>query len=427
MSVMIIFERDKPRYLIIWSIIFLFTQTFGYICYIIARIFSFKTRNSLLIKQQEDEIYNNLVSSRLTNGQDDTTDDLFKFSEMAFNSKTRLYNNYEIFNNYADFITDLNKSMSSANEYIYFEMPKISTVFLQDICDTLLDLAAKDVKIKISHDCFLFGKIYKQLKNAGIKFYRFSKYPSISRVYANLRSVISIDGKYAYIGDTNISKKHVADGVDLAALFVKYKGEIVEDIDIAARKDIIFASGKYLEYQTDKKDNITNKSMIQYVSNELQGDMELLIIKAICTAKKSIQLQLEEFIPTNSIMSLLRFAINSNIEVRLMVPLKTNGHGKYFASRAYAKELALMGANVYLYDGYIRFNAVTIDSKYVLTGSFVIDRGYINKSLQNLALICDNRIANNFNKMFDNAIKNSYRISNAKYMLLREKFFKNFV
>ena len=34
--------------------------------------------------------------------------------------------------------------------------------------------------------------------------------------------------------------------------------------------------------------------------------------------------KVEEFIPTESIMSLLNFAINSNIEVRLMVPLKAN-------------------------------------------------------------------------------------------------------
>ena len=115
--------------------------------------------------------------------------------------------------------------------------------------------------------------------------------------------------------------------------------------------------------------------------------MELAIIKAICMAKNSVQLELSQFIPTESIISLLRFAINSNIEVRLMVPLKNYNFGKYFASRAYAKELALLGANVYLFDGYINFNAITIDDEYVMYGSYVIDREHINTSQQNIIII----------------------------------------
>lgn len=126
-------------------------------------------------------------------------------------------------------------------------------------------------------------------------------------------------------------------------------------------------------------------------------------------------------------MSLLRFAINSNIEVKLMVPLKNDLQGKYFASRAYAKELALFGANVYLFDGYINFNAITIDDVYVVFGSFIVDREHLNTSPQSILFIKDAKAVKNFNEMFNNGIENSYRISNAKFMLLREKFFKNFV
>ncbi len=102
-------------------------------------------------------------------------------------------------------------------------------------------------------------------------------------------------------------------------------------------------------------------------------------------------------------------------------------HDKYYASRAYAKELALMGASVYLYDGYIRFNAITIDDNYVITGSYTLDREHINTSLQNVIIFSDSRSINSFKEMFDKAIENSYKISDAKYMLLREKFFKNFI
>ena len=138
-------------------------------------------------------------------------------------------------------------------------------------------------------------------------------------------------------------------------------------------------------------------------------------------------MELSAFIPTESIISLLKFAINSNIQVKLMIPLKNARHGKYFASRAYAKELALLGANVYLFDGYINFNAITIDDEYVIYGSFIVDREHLNTSPQSMLFIKDSKAVKNFNEMFNNGVDNSYRISNAKLMLLREKFFKNFV
>jgi cardiolipin synthase len=189
----------------------------------------------------------------------------------------------------------------------------------------------------------------------------------------------------------------------------------------------VFGSGKYLEFKRQNSINTFADCKIQYITNQYEKDLELLIIKAISLSKKSIQLQLKEFIPTESIMSLLNFAINSNIDVKLMVPLKSNGHSKFYATRAYAKELALLGANVYLYDGFIRFNAITIDNEYVLTGSFIMDREHISTALQNVILLQDEKAVNMLNKLFETGINNSYRINNAKYMLLREKFFKNFV
>ena len=44
-----------------------------------------------------------------------------------------------------------------------------------------------------------------------------------------------------------------------------------------------------------------------------------------------------------------------------------------------------------------------------------------------ILFIKDNKAVKNFNEMFNDGINNSYRINNARFMLLREKFFKNFV
>lgn len=427
MGFMIILERDKPKNMIIWSIVFLVTQLIGYVIYIAFRYVFYKKKNSLVIKQKEDVIYDKLISKNVFDNSTTLNNDVFNFSKLAFGANITANNSYEFFNSYTTVKESLIKDLNNANHTIIFELSKINTKDFEDVKDILINKAKENVDIRFVYDRNISHKFIKELKQSGVRVYRFSKHNTIGKVYSNLRNIITIDNKFAYLANLDITKKQLKDNKEIASSYIKVKGDVVQDVNVLIHKDTIFASGKYVEYKGMHSNDIKNNTYLQFVSNQADNDLELVLIKAICMAKKSIQLQLAQFIPTESVMSLLRFAINSNIDVRLMVPLKNDRRGKYFASRAYAKELALFGANVYLYDGYIKFNAITIDSEYVITGSYIVDREHLNTSLQNMLLIKDTKAVNVYNKLFDDCVNNSYRISNAKYMLLMEKFFKNFV
>lgn len=427
MSMMIIFERDKPKNIIIWSFVFVTTQIIGYIIYILIRQVFYKKRNSLAIKEREDEIYNNLISTKINDNSIQTDHDVFDFNTLAYNADATINNHCEIMQNRDELMGSLIDDLRKAKNYIILELTKINSLDFEEVKNVLIERAKENIDVRFVYDQNHLVGIIKELKNAGVKTYRFSKYNTVGKVYANLRNVIDIDGEIIYLTNFGVSNKQIKSDTETTSAFLKVKGNVVQGIDVAVHKDTIFASGKYIEFDQLNKLNYSNNCLMQYITNSSSTDMELALIKAICMAKKSVQLELTQFIPTESIMSLLKFAINSNIQVRLMVPLKNYSFGKYFASRAYAKELALLGANVYLFDGYINFNAITIDDEYVLYGSYVVDREHINTSPQSVLLIKDNKAVNFFNNMFNKAIDNSYRINNAKFMLLREKFFKNFV
>lgn len=427
MTMMIILERDKPKNIIIWSLVFLLTQIAGYILYLIIRNVFYRKRNSFIRKAKEDNIYDKLIVKNLIDNKSECHHEVFEFNSLAFNTKTTANNQYEFFHSYSNFKENLILEMKRAKRYIYLELTKVNKKDFQEIKEVLIEKSLANLEVKFVYDRLINFKIIKELKTAGVKVYRFSKFNTVGRVYANLRNLISIDGNNVYLSNLNISNKQLKEDVETAYTFMKIKGDVVQDIDVQLRKDIIFSSGKYISYEQQSQNVLTNSNHIQFVANDSQNDLELALIKAICMAKKSIQLELAEFIPTESIKSLLEFAINSDIDVRLMVPMKNDRHGNYFASRAYAKELALFGANVYLFDGYINFNAITIDDEYVIFGSYIVDREHLNTSPQSMLFIKDQKAVKDFNEMFNTGIKNSYRINNAKFMLLREKFFKNFV
>lgn len=427
MAIMIIFERDKPKNIILWTLLFLFTHVIGYVVYLFSRKTYYDKRHSLIIKQHEDEVYNGLVGHKLNVKSISLDDELLEHNALAFDSKTTKNNQFEIFDSYTKYKANLIKELKSATNYILVELSKVNPIDFSDISQILIDKANDGLMVRYVYDQPLSRGLKKSMKNAGVRVHRFSKKNVIGKIYGNLRNVIVIDGRVAYIANMNVSKGQMNDQNEIASAIMKIKGDMVQNINLSLHQDVIFASGKYIEYNEYKKDEIASDSVMQYVSNKIESNIELLLIKAICMAKKSIQMELRSFIPTESIMSLLHFAINSNIDVRLMVPLKTDIGSRFYASRAYAKELALLGANVYLYDGYINFNAINIDDEYVLYGSYTLDRAHLATSLQNVCVIKDNKVINHFNKMFDEGINNSYRINDAKFMLLREKFFKNFV
>lgn len=427
MSMMIIFERDKPKNIIIWSLIFITTQLVGYVIYIIIRQTLHNKRNALTIKIAEDEVYDRLISNKLYENSTNLGHGVFEFNRLAYEANITANNHYDVYTTREAFKENLINDLLKSKKYVILELTKVNSKDFDDIKSVLIEQAQNNLEVRLVFDRSMPRKIVKELKNAGVRVYRFNKHSTVGKVYANLRNVISIDGETVYLSNLNISSKQLKEDCDEACVFLRIKGDVVQDMDVTLHKDAIFASGKYIDYIKLDKPGYTNKCVMQYLANSATTDMELALIKAICMAKKSVQMELSRFIPTESIMSLLRFAINSNIQVRLMVPLKNYSFGKYFASRAYAKELALLGANVYLYDGYINFNAITIDDEYVIYGSYIVDREHINTSPQNMLLVKESKIVKIFNEMFNDGIYNSYRINDAKFMLLREKFFKNFV
>lgn len=427
MAVMIIIERDKPKNIIIWSVIFLVSSIVGYIFYIILRNIVYKKRETLIVKQNEDKVYAQLVSNKLKNNEIILNHEVFEFNRLAFDAKTTMNNHYEFLNTKQAIMESLLTDIGNAKNYIILELNGVNLKYLPELKDAIIAKAKENLMVRLVVDGPIQSAIKKELKLFGVKVNRFSKYNTVDKALNNLRNIISIDGEIAYVCNLKITSHQAKSSQEKAYSGLRLRGHIVQEIDLQSRKDAVFGAGKFIPYDDVKQADFNNNNFVQFIANDTDHDMELAVIKSICTAKKSIQLELTKFIPTESIMSLLKFAINSNIEVRLMVPLKNDKHGKYYASRAYAKELALFGANVYLYDGFINFNAITIDDEYVIYGSFVIDREHVNTCQQSMLFIHDSKAVKNFNNLFNAGIENSYRINNAKMLLMREKFFKNFV
>jgi len=138
-SVMILFERKKPRVVLIWIAVFLLTQCLGYIAYLVVRCIVVKKKNSLLIKDKEDEIYSKLVSKHFKDYNSETDEGVFAFNQMVYGATTTENNSVEMFNTFNKFKDNLIKEIKSATNYMFMELKQFDIADFEDIKAVLIN------------------------------------------------------------------------------------------------------------------------------------------------------------------------------------------------------------------------------------------------------------------------------------------------
>jgi cardiolipin synthase len=94
----------------------------------------------------------------------------------------------------------------------------------------------------------------------------------------------------------------------------------------------------------------------------------------IFSAKKSIYIQTPYFIPDESVLSALKTAALSGVDVRLMLPSKPDHKMVYWASFSYLEELLALGMKCYLYEkGFLHAKMIVVDGKLGSVGTANVD------------------------------------------------------
>ncbi len=79
-------------------------------------------------------------------------------------------------------------------------------------------------------------------------------------------------------------------------------------------------------------------------------------------AKHHIYIQTPYFVPDDAVLSALKMAAESGVDVRLMIPCKPDHPFVYWASYSYVGDLLAVGARCYIYtDGFLHAKGVMTD------------------------------------------------------------------
>ena len=420
----ILFEHNSKK-IIFWGLIISLTSIFGYLIYFLFYSDRGYLKKYLKVKEKEDIIYKKLVEYKVLS--DTANCDLINFAKRVYDENFYKNSKFEILKR-EDFNEKLIQDIECAKNFIILDsFTLLDSINPEIMVASLIEKHKSGVSVKV-----VYSKIarkdkdfFKQLKLAGVRVCKFTKFVKNSGFYKNNKNIISIDGNVTYLYSRNIVTNRKAN-VEYFSLFYRLSGDIVKSIDLHAHLDVTFATRKYYSVLDYSKHNIKSNIEFQYIGTNINNSLLDLILKAIIEAKDSIVIHVDKFIPNESILEAIKLAAKSNIKVKLMISNVNRQYG-YYTSRFYVKELAREGVVCYYFDGHINSNYVVIDEEIVMLGTI----SFVNQSLlcdlQDVLLISDKSTAQQFIDMFNNSINNSYKLCNPKRILFREKFFIKFM
>lgn len=227
-------------------------------------------------------------------------------------------------------------------------------------------------------------KFFEDLEKHGVQVQSFLKVKFkwlASRFnYRNHRKLVVIDGKIGFMGGMNVADRYV-DGVSFGIWkdsHIKIEGMAVAGLQTSFLIDWYSSRGEILS-QTKYYPKLEAKGncLIQLPTSGPVGPFKSIhmgVLQAINTAKKSVFIQTPYFIPTDALMLSIQMAAMRGVDVRLMIPQKSDTTLVFVASKSFLSDILDAGGKVLFYQpGFLHSKLMIIDDELTVTGSANMD------------------------------------------------------
>ncbi len=289
----------------------------------------------------------------------------------------------------------------------------------------LIKKSAQGVKIRIIVDAVgswrVKEKFYEQMRSAGIEVEEFMKvkFPMLTSHanYRNHRKIVVIDGKIGYIGGMNVADRYINGPPwgNWRDTHIRIEGKGVQGLQsvflidwFMVSKSLITARKYFppLESYGDNLMQIVSSGPYSAAREIMRG-----FLQAIFNAKSYIYIQTPYFIPPDSLFEALISATIRGVDVRLMVPRRSDSLLVQLASRSYFKRLMMAGVKIYFYEpGFMHSKLTVIDDSLTLIGSANFDVRSFEQNLEVEAFIYNEATAVRGREIFIEDQKNSTAI-----------------
>jgi len=294
--------------------------------------------------------------------------------------------------------------------------------------EALTRKAVAGVKVRIIYDAVgaysTPEKFWEELQEAGAHVHAFLPvfiaFFDKRLNYRNHRKITVVDGKIGYVGGINIGDEYVGKNRKLGYWrdsCVRLMGDSVYELQRVFLKDWQFVCGERLG--ADKRmfpphDVAEAKDTVQIVPSgpDTHWDtIQEMLFGAFCSARERIYVTTPYFIPDRGILTALKTAALSGVDVRLVIPGVADQRLTNWASLSFVEELLHSGIRVYRYrKGFIHAKMIVVDRHFATTGTANMDLRSFFSNFEINAAFFDEHIVERFANDIIQDLENSEEV-----------------
>lgn len=413
----VVLDNRNPIRTLAWIMVLLFIPFLGLLLYFFfgrdTRRVRYINRRSLSQIQQRSHLYYRSQSKvELPVGYSR----LATYIENCASAYPMAGNDVQVMGEPSLFVEQLIADIATAEKHVHlqfyiFENDDIGT----RLRDALVAKAREGVEVRVIYDsvgCWRVPRtFFEEIRFAGGQVEAFLKvrFPILGdRVnYRNHRKVVVIDGKLGYVGGCNIADRYVRGNEQggWRDTMIAVRGSAVQGLQTSFLIDWYFAnnslvSGKRYFPQAEQ----LGSAMVQVAQSNPVGSNRVImsaLIMLFAAAREYVYIQTPYLALTDSMTLAMRDAAIAGVDVRLMIPLRSDSRISDYASYSYLGTLLDAGVKVFLYkEGMLHCKTVVSDDRVASVGSANFDFRSFYYNFEISAFVYDRPVACDLKALF---------------------------
>ncbi len=412
--VVVIAERREPVNTLAWIMVITMFPVGGVILFLILGQNHRRQRTFMQKELYDSEVITHLCNEQLRHiaHPDRATMPNRNFVRLMLNNSRALlteHNRVRILNNGEQTFPDMFEEMSKAERYIHIEFFAIEGGVLFDrLVEILDDRIAHGVEVRIIYDSVGSRRLRRRellrLRAIGAEVRSFMPV-WIARFtdkvnYRNHRKIVVIDGRVGYTGGVNIADRYI-DGVRGGIwrdTHLRIEGEAVAMLQSVFIVDWHFVTdgcmlSDEVYFSTQEVDAVLPIQIVTSGPDSPYASIMQAYFAAIGKAERYIYVSTPYLLPNQAIVTALRVAALSGVDVRVLIPVRGDNIFVAWAGYSYVDSLMEAGVKVYLYNkGFNHSKFLLIDDCISSVGSANLDNRSFEDDFEVQAIIYDRAV-----------------------------------
>ena len=430
---LVISENRNPVKSMAWVLVLLLLPVAGLIIYL---VFGRSLKGMKLISRsdlRELRAMNHFPEhGELPEGLTDESHQIIAMVDKLIEPHLFAGNSIDVFTSGQDKFDALKRDIAAAQDYIHIQYFIIEYDAIgKEIIGLLADKARQGVAVRVLYDYVgshpMSARALKLMRSAGIEVHAFMQVTLANMPFRinwrNHRKVAVIDGKVGYMGGMNIADRYVTGSKKQRPwrdTHYRITGEAVSALQASFAIDWNFTTRKLLNVEAQPIARPDGGGCLMQMANSgpasRWNNISMIFLNAISLAKRSVYLQTPYFLPSDALLQVLQSAALSGVDVRVMLPARTDSRLLQLATGSYIKECLLAGIKIYFYEPtMLHAKVLIIDDEFVTSGSTNFDFRSFEHNFEINALVYDKGFNRQMKDIFEQDMQQSARMSMGRW------------